>query len=319
MIAIFALHALLASNFTFGKSLLSFMSPYLIVSSRMTIAGVLLLGYVWLRDRKQWRIEKQDVWLFVQAMFFHVALTYLLEYWGMQYVSSSVACLLFNLGPFITALFSYVLLHERITRTQFMGLCIGFLGFLPIIAFERGSASFCVVSWPELALIGAVATGCYGWILVQKLVSKRQYSPLMVNGVAKLGGGILVLALSFFIDGMPSITIPDISALSTIDIKVMEAFGAIKGAWVLVAFYLSMLIVNTSIIFYNFYAYLLRYYSATYLSFCGLTTPLFAALFGYLWLSEQLSWAFLVTIIMTSYGLYLFYRDELTQKKHGSS
>jgi len=58
------------------------------------------------------------------------------------------------------------------------------------------------------------------------------------------------------------------------------------------------------------YGYLLKQYSATFLSFAGFSTPLFAALFGWLFLSELVTFHFFVALGLLTVGLGIFYRDE---------
>jgi drug/metabolite transporter (DMT)-like permease len=65
------------------------------------------------------------------------------------------------------------------------------------------------------------------------------------------------------------------------------------------------------LICYNLYGYLLRRFSATFMSFAGLTTPLFTALFGWIFLGEVASPAFYLSFSILSVGLLLFYQEEL--------
>jgi len=71
--------------------------------------------------------------------------------------------------------------------------------------------------------------------------------------------------------------------------------------------YSLLLVLIANIIGYNLYGYLLSRYSATFLSFAGFMTPLFAALLGWIFLSEPVSWHFFATMIFVVFGLYLFH------------
>ena len=51
------------------------------------------------------------------------------------------------------------------------------------------------------------------------------------------------------------------------------------------------------------------------MSFAGLVTPIFASLFGFLWLQEVVTWHFYVSIVLFSLGLVIFYREEISQEK----
>ena len=63
------------------------------------------------------------------------------------------------------------------------------------------------------------------------------------------------------------------------------------------------------------YGYLLKSYTTTFLSFAGFLSPLFGALYGWVFLSEKISWHFYLSCAIVFAGLYLFYQDELTQRK----
>ena len=66
----------------------------------------------------------------------------------------------------------------------------------------------------------------------------------------------------------------------------------------------------TPIIGYNLYAHLLSRYSATFLSFAGFMTPLFAAALGWIFLGEMVTWHFFATMAMVLCGLYLFHEKK---------
>lgn len=155
-----------------------------------------------------------------------------------------------------------------------MGLCIGFLGFLPIIihqsATELVTAHVGIFSMPELLMVVSVISACYGWIVMKYLVTSRAYSPIMVNGVAMFAGGILALVTSFFIEGKPHI-IPALHPLFNLSPELY--------AKIMLGIYTLALIIIANIICFNLYSTLLRRYSVTFISFAGFTTPLFAALF----------------------------------------
>jgi drug/metabolite transporter (DMT)-like permease len=68
-----------------------------------------------------------------------------------------------------------------------------------------------------------------------------------------------------------------------------------------------------NILFYNLYGYLLKRYTATFLSFAGFVTPLFAAYFEWLFFGALMPIEFFITIIIVGFGIYLFYQEELNQ------
>jgi len=296
---------LIASTFTFAKAALIYAKPIFCIAIRMTVAGLILLLYYYFFSRKRQVLKKEDRNFFAQIILFHIYFAYVFEAWGLVYITSSKACLLYNLSPLITALFSYFLFKERLTWTQWIGLTIGFAGFLPILIAQAplealvGQAYF--ISLPELFLIVSTISACYGWIIMKKLTNTGGYSPILINGIGMLGGGLLASITSFLWEEAPRIY--GAESLGYLD-KILPIIPSPEMAgYIMFFWYTLLLIIVGNIISYNLYGYLLSCYSATFLSFAGFTTPLFAALFGWLLLNEHITWYFFSTIIIVSFGI----------------
>ncbi len=306
---------ILASTFIIGKEALVYVHPFFLIGVRMIIGGSLLLGYQYFFKHVHFFVHRKHIWLLVQATLFIVYFSFMLEFWSLEYVASAKVCLFFNLSPFVTALLSYFLFAERLTIKQTIGLTIGFLGFLPELLapqpiLEKSAGSFGFISFPEIALLGAVITGAYGWMVMKKLVVDLHYPIAMVNGIAMFFGGVLAMITSLCWSGWP--TVKALSApTNAMDYYLINSLGAQGAGIALFLFYTALLIIVANFIYYNLYGVLLKKYSATFLSFSGFTAPLFTAFFGWLFLAESISWHFVVTNICVFFGLYLFYMDEL--------
>lgn len=304
---ILLLNMLFGSTFSLGKAALIYASPFFLIAFRMLVAGAGLLAYQYFFNRKYWFFNRSHIWLFVQYTFFAIFLSYICEFWSLQYINSAKACMIFGLTPFLTALIAYFLLSERLTNRQWIGLVIGFLGFIPIIISSEASESVAgaigFLSVPEIVLFCAVLAASYGWLVLQQLVSDHSYSTFMVNGIGMLFGGILSFIISLIFEGLPTIKIPEQAYSWSVD-----PFWSSLGLFLL---YASLLILIANLICFNLYGILLRRYSATFISFTGFTQPLFASLFGWLLLSEGITWNFMISVVIVTVGLYIFYQDEL--------
>jgi drug/metabolite transporter (DMT)-like permease len=309
MILVIFMYALFASTFTLGKAALAYVSPFLFIGIRMILGGSLLLAYFRYIKKENIVIRKADYRLFLCIILFHIFCAYTLEFWALEYVTSAKACLLYNLSPFITALFSYLLFSERLSYRQICGLIIGFLGFIPILVaqtpLEKIGLHVSFLSVYEIALIASVASSAYGWMMVKQLLH-RQYPLLLINGVSMTGGGILALLLSLITEGALGI-----KEATTTSPYLVDLFGVSGERIIMLGGYCLALVIIANIIGYNLYGYLLTRYSATFLSFAGFMTPLFAALLGWVFLGEQVTWHFFVTISMVILGLYLFHEKKL--------
>lgn len=296
MFLVLLLYALFASVFTLAKTGLEFSQPFFLVGSRMFVAGLLLLGYQFCFHREKLVIRKQDWGRLLRLSLFNIYLTNVLEFWGLQYLTSFKTCFIYSLSPFLSALFCYLLFTEKLSMKKWAGFLIGFLGFLPILlsetTHEEQAGHLLFFSWAEIAVMGAVGCSVYGWILLGQLVKDNGISPLVANGVSMTIGGALALIHSFFAENWNPL-------------PVTNYFSFLECALLL------MLISN--LIAYNLYGFLLRRFTATFISFAGFSTPLFTAILGWFFLGEVVTVPFYVSAIVVFTGLTIFYQEELKQ------
>lgn len=306
-------YLLMASTFTIAKTAVFYFKPIYFIAFRMLLAGSSLLSYFYFLKRDKLRIKAKDIKLFALIIIFHIYLAYVLEFWALQFISSSKVCLLYNLSPFITAALCYFLYWQKLTKQQWIALIIGFGGMLPVLASssyqEAFLSHFGIFSTAELALILAVGCAAYGWILMKELITDRGYTPGMINGVGMVGGGILALMTAFIWEGYQPLN----NGVVPQDLIGLWLLPYLQG-WTPILMgvgCLLTLIIIANIIGYNLYGYLLKTYSPTFLSFAGFITPFFAALFGWVFLFELPSSPFFLSLGLTIASLYLFYRDEI--------
>lgn len=301
IIPILLMYVLFANTFTVGKLIMALASPVFFIGVRMTIAGLILLGYSKFIQKKSLCVHKEQYWLFGLLAVLHIYVAYIAEFWALKYVLSYKACLLYNLSPFITALCTYIFYQESLSYKKILGLMVGFIGFIPILMSsvpeEIAAGHWGFITLPELMLVVSVVSSALGWLIFKNLITKHGYSSFILNGYAMLFGGLMALGTSLAWEGMPQI-------------------GQTGSSQEILMFagYTAYMILIANIIGYNLYGILLRTYSPTLLSFFGFTTPLFAAVNGFLFLKEPISMAFMISVLIVSVGLYLFYQEELKEK-----
>jgi drug/metabolite transporter (DMT)-like permease len=306
MILVLLLYFLFAVTFILAKGVTFYISPIFFVGIRMILAGLLLLGYQYWRNSAACFVAKEDRWRFLLIAFFHIFVAYVGEFWALQYVTAAKASLLFNLSPFITAFFSYLLFSEYLTIRQWVGLTVGCIGLFPILLsqtpLEELTTHISFLSMPEIALLIAVTASAYSWTMIKVLMQERSYTSIIINGYAMAIGGILSLVTSFIFESFSPVIIPAAMPL--------WGFSPMGYSLFMVTWYLVSLIIIANIISYNLYALLLAQYSATFLSFAGFTIPLFTALLDWLVFGEVVGLGFGFSILFVMFGLCLFYRDE---------
>lgn len=294
MFLVVLLYALFASVFTIAKTGLEYAQPIFFVGSRMFVAGLLMLGYQYFFARDGFFIRKQD-WLKVVALgLFNIYLTNIFEFWGLKYLTSFKTCFIYSLSPFVSALLSYFMFSEIMTPKKWLGLLIGFSGFIPILiahtSDEDATGGLFFLSWAEISVMCAAVCGVYGWILLRKLVKEGGYSSFMANGLSMVIGGAAALTHSLATEQWDPIPVTEV-------LPFMECA--------------LLLIIISNLIAYNLYGYLLRHFTATFLSFAGFITPLFSAFFGWLYLGEVVTAPFYISAVIVFAGLFTFYQEEL--------
>ena len=298
MIYVVLLYALFASVFTASKQALEYAPPFFLVGSRMMIAAVSMLAFAAFFKKESIKIKPGSLKKLLGLALFNIYLTNVFEFWGLQYLTSFKTCFIYSLSPFLSALLSYFVLSEVMTKRKWTGLIVGFLGFIPILlsktSQEELAGDFLIFSWAELAVIGACVASVYGWILLRQLINEEGYTPFSANGLSMLIGGGLALTHSLF----------------TEDWNPTPIHGPIMPFIECTIF----LIVVSNCIAYNLYGYLLKRFSATFMSFAGLTTPLFSALFGWIFHAEVPTISFYISFLIVFFGLFLFYQEELSKR-----
>ena len=292
------LFALFASLFTLSKTALDFSEPFFLIGSRMTIAGILLLAHQFIFNRKAFAIKSNHILPLIILGLVSIYITNIAEIWGIQFMSSAKACLIYSLSPFIAALFAYWFLKERLSMKKWIGLCIGFIGLTPILFTQSSSSELAkdllFFSRAELALMIAVFSSVYGWILLKKIINEYRYTPIMANGISMLIGGVLAL-LHSYLSGEAWSPIPVVTGK--------------YAAFIECTLWMTLI---SNVVCYNLYGYLLKRFSATFMSLAGLVTPLFASLFGWYFLNEIITWHFFASMVLFSVGLVIFYQEEIS-------
>ncbi|KPK32952.1 MAG: hypothetical protein AMS24_02660 [Chlamydiae bacterium SM23_39] len=290
--------AIWTSVFVINKVTLSLSTPVFLNGVRMVLAGFLVGVYLFFKRKKYFKMTKNDILPIILLAILGLYLANILELWGLQYLSSAKTCLIYSLTPFFSAILSYVHFKEKFNFKKTIGLIIGFLGVLPVIYIktdiEDVAGGFSFFSLAELSIIGAVFFSSYGWVILRLLVKNDKLSPLTVNCVAMLIAGFLSLIHSYFIDSW-----------NPIPVQPLQFFPFLRGVF-LITFV-------SNILCYNLYGYLLKRYTATFLSFIGLLSPIFASLHGWLFIGEKLSFVIFISTIVIIFGLFIVYQEELKQ------
>jgi drug/metabolite transporter (DMT)-like permease len=292
------MYAMWSSIFSLGKLTLVHCPPLFLTASRMLLAGLILLAFIALKDRLSFKLTLKQFLSIALLAVFSIYLTNALEFWSLQHLTAAKTCFIYSLSPFFAALFSYLHFGERMSPLKWLGMLIGFTGFIPVLAMQKGAnellTSLAFLSWPELAMVGAALCSVYGWVLLRLIVKDTTVSPMMANGASMLIGGLFALFHSYLSE--PWHPLP---------VTPTEFPAFMQGT-------LIMTLIS-NIICYNLYGMMLKRYTATFLSFMGLLSPIFASLNSWFFLGEAPSPVIFFSTAIVSLGLWLIYSAELRQ------
>lgn len=292
MLIIVLNYIVLALTFTVGKNVLSYAKPLFTVGFRMTTAGLALLGYLYIRNKKALYIQRKDAGLFLLVVLVHIYIPFMSEFWSLQYMNSAKMNMLYSATPFLAALMSYVLLNERLSMRKIAAICVGFIGLLPVLMQQYSLSGvhqeFLRISYPELLAIIAVVSATYAWFVMKKLL-QRGYSFILVNGASMLVGGLLSLITSLIFEGADTSPVFELTPFL---------------CWI------GLLIILANIIFYNMQAYLMKQYSISLVTLAGFLCPLFGAFFGWLCLGEIITWHYYCSLAIITLALSMYYYDQ---------
>ncbi|KAJ4784261.1 hypothetical protein LUZ62_035507 [Rhynchospora pubera] len=269
--------------------------PFFVSAFRLIPAGVLLIGFAAFRGRKQPSgfLAWLSIVLFgvVDAACFQ---GFLAE--GLEKTSAGLGSVIIDSQPLTVAVLAALIFGESIGIIGAAGLLLGVVGLLllevPAASFEGNGSS--IWGSGELWMLLAAQSMAIGTVMV-RWVSKYS-DPIMATGWHMVIGGIPLLA---------------ISALNH-DPALNGSFAELTSGDYAALFYTSLF---GSAVSYGAYFYNATRGSLTELSSLTFLTPMFASIFGYLYLGETFSPIQIIGALITLVAIYLVNYRSLVGKK----
>jgi len=294
MISLMVLNLIYGSMFSIAKFGLTSGQPVFSIGLKAACGGIISLMIYLLVNHYRPLITKKEWVLLLMLSIFNVYLANVLEIIGLQNISVGKAAFIYNITPFISALFGYIIFHERMTFYKWGGLFLGFSGFIPLFAdslFVENSAVISSAISPELMVCGAAVASIIGWTTMKFILQNKSLSPFLCNGISLVLGSLFCFMHAYFFETQPYIRPGHyVSLLITVCIVGIIKFGTA----------------------YNLNSFLLIRYTTTLVVFFGFTASLFAGLLGILLFGEPLTFQFIIAVILVSVGLFLFYYEEFS-------
>ena len=280
---LFILSAIWGSAFIAIKVSLNFFSPVSVASYRLIVASIFLLIFYIIGKYKS-SLNRTDL---IMLLFVGVVGNFLPFYlisWSEQHIQSSTAGILMGVGPILTLILSHFFTKDdRFTYSKLISISIGFIGVLFIFEidtlFNFGTAN-----------------------------SLQLFSKFL----------IIIAALGYMISNIVAY-----NTLKHIDSFSITFFATLFGALVSVPFLLYSETIQPSYINFNALlpilylgifptalAFQLRYHitktsGPVFLSYVAYLIPIFALIWGFVLLSEEIYLNSIIGITLILFGVYI--------------
>jgi len=274
-------------NYVVSKMVVNvYIDPATLTMYRVSVTAILM----WLVSifYKSEKVERRDlIRLFIAALF-GVTLNQFLFISGIAKTTPIDAAIIITSGPIIVLLLSALLLHDKITPTKIIGVIIGAVGAISLVAYS-GTVSFGKEHLlGNLMILGNATAYALYLVTVKPVMSK--YSSLTVIKWIFLFGTIQMLPIGL----MPLMKYNLIA----------QPFDAI--------FNIGFIVIGATFFAYLLTSYALTHIKASTVSIFAYTQPVVAVIFALMMGVDNLNWIKLVSMLLVCVGVYIASRPTLS-------
>jgi drug/metabolite transporter (DMT)-like permease len=284
-IAIALASLLFGMNYWIGKKLMpDFMDPYQITFYRLL--GAFLICYIYEKIWVRVKIDRKDLLKIALLSFTGVAISQLLFFVGLSYTSPVDASIIHAFSPIVILLMAAFIVKEKITGVRIVGIVIGAVGAIMIVAVNQNSELAPGSLKGNLLVLANITLYSYYIVMIKPLMAKYNVFTLMK--------WLFLFAIIF---------------VAPFSIKpVLETnFSAFTGyAW----FSLFYVIIGTTFLAYILTVFALRYLSSVVVGFYIYIQPLVSVIAGLLLFSEKLTFVKIIAGLLIFLGIFLVNRQK---------
>lgn len=272
-----------SGSFIFIRVGLRDVPPATLALARFSIASPLMIAYMSLSRRNMTNPQirwKKDGALFIALGLTGGSLFYVLQFYSLKFVTSTVGSILINLNVIFTTVLSTLFLKEVITRRKLIGIFLAFIG-VTVLSIE-GQLSFGSFR-PVGILLMVGAAFCWAAYTILGKKTLHRYSASATTCITFCVGTILLVPFALA-ESSPAILL--------------------KASWIgwFSVFYLA---VPSSVIAYMLWNYMLSRVEATKLAVSLYAIPIPTAIFSYIFLGETLTYFLALGGALVTAGIYL--------------
>jgi putative membrane protein PagO len=236
--------------------------PMTAVAIRFIIAAILVFFIIAVRRK---RIPRTPEFLYLSLFLsvFHLALPYVLVYWGEQYVSSGLTAVLFGTLPINVAILARILIGNPLTLRKVAGILAGFAGVWVIFS---GSVSFGGIKSAQgvVAILFSALSAGLATVISKKYASR--YDPFVILAVPFAVAGFLALAVAVPVESGNPLRY---DALTWVTILYLAVLGSVVG--------------------FSLFFWIIKRIDVTVLSYQTFIIPVLAVMIGWIFLRETVT------------------------------
>jgi len=259
-------------------------SQILYAGARFSIAGIMVIIFSSISNRKFIYPKGSGIWKVGVLSFFQTICQYLFFYIGLARTTGVKASILNGTSVFFVLILSTLVFKiEKMTSKKLIGCLIGFIGVIVVNVVGTGSGLDTFTSFKFIGegfiMMAAVSYGLSSIFI--KTLGKNE-DPVMLSGYQFLFGGLVMAIVGFLAGGrFTCFSLPAAAMLA----------------------YLSFI----SAAAYSIWAMLLKYNPLSKVAVYGFTNPIFGVLFSAILLDETNSIGFgaIIALILVCAGIYL--------------
>lgn len=128
-----------AGNIVLGRGVAGQVPPVALAWFRWTLAFLILLPFCWRALKQDWPLIRKHIGLLTLISLSGIAVYNTIYYWGLQFTPALNGLLMQSMAPLLIALWAFILIGDRLSAGQALGISVSLLGAVIIIC--RGDLS----------------------------------------------------------------------------------------------------------------------------------------------------------------------------------
>ena len=293
------------------KEALVIFSPLTLIVMRFTLAVLLMLSIGLLFRHNSivglQRVERKDIPLFLLGGLFQPFLYFIFETYTYQSFSSpTVAEALLSTQPVMAPLFAWVLLRERVTRNNILGILLSTLGVMMLLMMGGGPLAMGDGSIGKGVLLAVLTVSMSVSYSVVLRRIPTQYSPLSIVFYVQ-SFALVLFWVMWGISGTGDGLLGD-EAIRLLGDSAMRLLG--EEQWVRSLLSVGYLAVLASVTAFILFCYTVRQIGVTRANVFNNVRPVFTAILMWMMFGEILPIWKIIGIIIIIIGLFISQKQE---------